>query len=34
MAQVGQNNISKPEAYRIVNGILETYPPQDNTARR
>ena len=33
-AQVGQNNISEPEACRIVGGILETYPPQDNAARR
>lgn len=34
MAQIEQNSISEPEAYRIVGGILETYPPQDNNARR
>ena len=34
MAQIEQNSISEPEAYRIVGGILATYPPQDNNARR
>ena len=34
MAQVDQNTISEPEAYRIVGGILNAYPPQDNQARR
>lgn len=33
-AQVEQNTISEAEAYRIVGGILQTYPPQDNQARR
>ena len=33
-AQIQQNTISEPEAYRIVGGILQTYPPQDNQARR
>jgi hypothetical protein len=34
MAQVDQNTISDEEANRIVSGILGTYPPQDNQARR
>ena len=34
MAQLSQNTISEPEAYRIVDGILGNYPPQDNQARR
>ncbi len=33
-AQVDQNTISEPEAFRIVGGILGTYPPTDNQARR
>ena len=33
-AQVDQHTISEEEAYRIVGGILGTYPPQDNQARR
>lgn len=33
-AQVDQNTISEPEAFRIVGGILNAYPPQDNQARR
>jgi hypothetical protein len=33
-AQVNQNTIDEVETHRIVNGILSTYPPQDNNARR
>ncbi|MBF9141329.1 DUF4136 domain-containing protein [Hymenobacter properus] len=33
-AQVDQNTIDEAETHRIVNGILSTYPPQDNNARR
>jgi hypothetical protein len=33
-AQVNQNTIDEAETHRIVNGILSTYPPQDNNARR
>ncbi|GAA4368071.1 DUF4136 domain-containing protein [Hymenobacter saemangeumensis] len=33
-AAVDQNTISEQEAFRIVGGILGTYPPQDNQARR
>lgn len=33
-AQVNQNTINEAETLRIVNGILSTYPPQDNNARR
>ena len=33
-AQVDQNTINEAETVRIVNGILGTYPPQDNNARR
>ena len=33
-AQVNQNTIDEVETRRIVNGILSTYPPQDNSARR
>jgi hypothetical protein len=33
-AQVDQNTINEAETTRIVNGILGTYPPQDNNARR
>ncbi|HEX8658013.1 MAG TPA: DUF4136 domain-containing protein [Hymenobacter sp.] len=33
-AQVNQNTINEAETIRIVNGILSTYPPQDNNARR
>jgi hypothetical protein len=33
-AQVDQNTINEVETNRIVNGILSTYPPQDNQARR
>ena len=33
-AQVNQNTIDEVETTRIVNGILGTYPPQDNNARR
>lgn len=33
-AQVDQNTIDEAETRRIVNGILSTYPPQDNNARR
>ena len=33
-AQVNQNSIDEVETIRIVNGILGTYPPQDNNARR
>ena len=33
-AQVDQNTISDAETMHIVNGILSTYPPQDNNARR
>ncbi len=33
-AQVNQNTIDEGETMRIVNGILSTYPPQDNNARR
>ena len=33
-AQVNQNTIGEAETHRIVNGILSTYPPQDNNARR
>ena len=33
-AQVNQNTIDELETHRIVNGILSTYPPQDNNARR
>ena len=33
-AQVNQNTIDEVETYRIVNGILSTYPPQDSNARR
>ena len=33
-AQVDQNTIDEAETTRIVNGILSTYPPQDNNARR
>ena len=33
-AQVNQNSIDETETRRIVNGILSTYPPQDNNARR
>ncbi len=33
-AQVNQNTITEVETTRIVNGILGTYPPQDNNARR
>ena len=33
-AQVDQNTISDAETIHIVNGILSTYPPQDNNARR
>ena len=34
LAQVNQNTIDEAETHRIVNGILSTYPPQDNNARR
>ena len=33
-AQVNQNTIDEAETTHIVNGILSTYPPQDNNARR
>jgi hypothetical protein len=33
-AQVDKNTIDEAETHRIVNGILSTYPPQDNNARR
>ena len=33
-AQVNQNTIDEVETHRIVSGILSTYPPQDNNARR
>jgi len=33
-AQVNQNTIDEVETHRIVTGILSTYPPQDNNARR
>ncbi|QDA60435.1 DUF4136 domain-containing protein [Hymenobacter jejuensis] len=33
-AQVDNQTISQEEVYRIVGGILGTYPPQDNQARR
>ena len=33
-AQVNQNSINDAETTRLVNGILSTYPPQDNNARR
>lgn len=33
-AQVDQNTINEAETQRIVTGILGTYPPQDNNARR
>ena len=33
-AQVNQNTIDEVETHRIVNGILSTYPPQDNNVRR
>ena len=33
-AQVDQNTINEAETLRIVNGILGTYPPQGNNARR
>ena len=33
-AQVDQNTIDEAETHRIVNGILSTYPPQGNNARR
>ena len=33
-AQVNQNTIDEVETHRIVNGIMSTYPPQDNNARR
>ena len=33
-AQVNRNTIDEVETTRIVNGILGTYPPQDNNARR
>jgi len=33
-AQVDQATINEVETQRIVNGILSTYPPQDNAARR
>ena len=33
-AQVNKNSIDEVETIRIVNGILSTYPPQDNNARR
>ena len=33
-AQVNQNSIDEVETIRIVNGVLSTYPPQDNNARR
>ena len=33
-AQVDQNSINEAETVRIVNGILSTYPPQDNNVRR
>lgn len=33
-AQVDQNTINEAETVRIVNGILSTYPPQDNNVRR
>ena len=33
-AQVNQHTINEAETIRIVNGILGTYPPQDNNARR
>ena len=33
-AQVNQNTLDEAETVRIVNGILGTYPPQDNNARR
>ena len=33
-AQVNKNTIDEVETTRIVSGILGTYPPQDNNARR
>lgn len=33
-AQVDNQSISEEEVYRIVNGILGTYPPTDSNARR
>lgn len=33
-AQVNRNTIDEVETTRIVGGILGTYPPQDNNARR
>ena len=33
-AQISDQTISEPEVYRIVGGILGTYPPQDTNARR
>ncbi|GAB2962877.1 DUF4136 domain-containing protein [Hymenobacter coalescens] len=33
-AAVDNQTISEPEVHRIVTGVLEAYPPTDNTARR